>query len=112
MSGPVHMQGIRAATKKTKPVMVPINQIAAAGYPLRDYADVEKVQRMQRSIQAGKKMKPLRLTELTPENRGTYGVTDPSKKWYLNNGHHRLAAQALEGKKKVRAVSYLEGKRI
>lgn len=112
MSRPAHQQGVHDATKKLKPVVVQVSQIAATGYPLDKYADVEKVQRMQKSIRDGKKMKPVRLSELTPENRDLYGVTDPKKKWYLNNGHHRLAAQALEGVKAVRAVSYLHSKRI
>jgi len=107
-----HQQGVKVAVKKSKPIEVPINQIAAAGYPLHQYADVEKVQRMQRSIREGEKMKPVRLTPLTSENRDQYGVADPKKKWFLNNGHHRLAAQALEGVTRVRAVSYLKGKRI
>ena len=107
-----HQQGTHDATKKLKPVLVPVSQIASTGYPLKDYDGVEKVQRMQKSIRDGKKMKPIRVSELTPGNRDLYGVTDPKKKWYLNNGHHRLAAQALEGVKKVRAVSYLHSKRI
>lgn len=106
------MQGVHEATQKLKPVLIPVNEIASTGYPLKEYTDVGKVQRMQASIRDGKKMKPLRVSELTPENRDLYGVTDPKKKWYLNNGHHRLAAQALEGVKKVRAVTYLHSKRI
>lgn len=112
MSRPAHQIGVHIATKKLKPVLVRVNEIASTGYPLKDYDDVEKVQRMQQSIRGGKKMKPIRISELTPENRDLYGVSDPKKKWYLNNGHHRLAAQALEGVKKVRAVSYLHSKRI
>ncbi len=107
-----HQQGVHEATKKSKPIMIPVNEIASTGYPLHQYDDVEKVQRMQKSVRAGKKIKPIRVSELTPENRDLYGVTDPKKKWFLNNGHHRLAAQTLEGVKKVRAVSYLHGKRI
>ncbi len=106
------MQGVHEATKKLKPVLIPVNEIASTGYPLKEYTDVEKVQRMQASIRDGKKMKPLRVSELTPENRDLYGVADPNKKWYLNNGHHRLAAQALEGVEEVRAVAYLHSKRI
>ena len=112
MSRPAHLQGVHDATKKLSPVLIPVNEIASTGFPLTDYTDVAKVQRMQASIRDGKKMKPLRVSELTPENRDLYGVTDPKKKWYLNNGHHRLAAQALEGVKKVRAASYLHSKRI
>ena len=112
MNGPAHLQGVQVATKKLKPVLIPVNEIASTGFPLTDYSDVEKVQRMQESIRDGKKIKPVRVSELTPENRDLYGVADPKKKWYLNNGHHRLAAQALEGVKEVRAVSYLNSKRI
>ena len=112
MSGPAHQQGVKEATKKLTPVMISIREIASTGYPLQDYADVEKVQRMQNSIRRGEKMKPIRVSKLTPENRDLYGVRDLNKKWYLNNGHHRLAAQALEGVKKVRAVSFLHSKRI
>jgi hypothetical protein len=112
MTKTAHQQGVKVAVKKSKPIEVSVNQIAAAGYPLQQYADVEKVQRMRQSIRAGDRMKPVRLTPLTPENRDQYGVTDPNKKWFLNNGHHRLAAQALEGVKQIRAVSYMQGKRI
>jgi len=107
-----HQKKVHASTKKLTPIMVNVKDIAATGYPLRDYADVGKVQRMQESIRQGMKIKPIRLSELTPENRDLYGVTDPKKKYFLNNGHHRLAAQMLEGVKKVRAVSYLHSKRI
>jgi len=109
---PAHQQGVQVATKKLKPVLVPINEIASTGYPLTDYADMAKVQRMQASIRDGDKMKPIRISKLTPENRDLYGVADLNKKWYLNNGHHRLAAQALEGIKEIRAVPYLHSKRI
>ena len=112
MNCPAHQQGVQVATKKLKPVLIPVNEIASTGYPLTDYADMAKVQRMQAAIRDGDKMKPVRVSELTPANRDLYGVIDPKKKWYLNNGHHRLAAQALEGVKKVRAVPYLRSKRI
>jgi uncharacterized ParB-like nuclease family protein len=112
MSRPAHQQGVQVATKKPKPVLIPINEIASTGYPLEDYADMEKVQRMQAGIRDGQKIKPVRVSKLTPENRDLYGVTDPKKKYYLNNGHHRMAAQALEGVKKIRAVPFLHSKRI
>jgi hypothetical protein len=112
MNCPAHLQGVQDAIKKLEPILIPINEIASTSYPLSDYADMAKVQRMQTSIRDGEKMKPVRVSELTPENRDLYGVADLTKKWYLNNGHHRLAAQALEGIKKVRAVPYLHSKRI
>lgn len=111
-AGVAHQLGLRRATKKSKPDVIPVSKIAATGYPLEQYADVVKVQRMQNQLRSGKKLPPVRVTELTPELRDKYGVTDPSKKFYLNNGHHRLAAAMLEGKKQVRAVSYHEGKRL
>ena len=112
MNGPAHQQGIQVATKKSKPILIPVNEIASTGFPLSDYAAVEKVQRMQASIRDGEKMKPVRVSKLTPENRDLYGIADLTKKWYLNNGHHRMAAQALEGVKEIRAVPYMHSKRI
>lgn len=112
MSRPAHLQEVLAGTKKLKPVNIPISSIASTGFPFAQYADVAKVQRMQEKLQSGGKLPPVRVSELTPELRDLYGVTDPSKKWYLNNGHHRLAAQALEGRTVIRAVSYLHGKRL
>lgn len=105
-----HQAGTDAATQKAKPVHVAISKIASVGFPLHMYADVEKVQRMQKSIRKGEKIKPVRLTKLTPENRDRYGVTDQRKEFFLNNGHHRLAAAKLEGKRTVRAVPYQDGR--
>jgi hypothetical protein len=106
------MRGIKSATTKSKPVMIPVDQIASVGHPLDEYDDVEKVQRMKKKIERGGELPPVRVTPLTPELRDKCGITDPTKKFYLENGHHRLAASKLEGLKKVRAVSYHEGKRL
>ena len=105
-----HQSALLAATTKAPPVNIPISKIASVGFPLHQYKDVEKVQRMQKSIRRGEKIKPVRVTKLTPENRDKYGVTDESKEYFLNNGHHRLAAVKLEGGKTVRAVPYQDGR--
>ena len=107
-----HQELLRDRTKKSKPVKVKTDEIAATGYPLHEYADVEKVQRMQHELKKKGKLKPVRLVPLTPELREKYGVTDESKKFYLVNGHHRFAAAKLEGKKHVRAVDWKTGRRL
>src|SRR6266566_1268029 len=88
-----HQYGIMGATSKPEPFSCPINKIASNGFPLANYDNEEKVQRMRKKIQAGGELPPVRLSKLTPELRDKYGVTDPTKTHYLENGHHRLAAQ-------------------
>jgi hypothetical protein len=107
-----HQASLLTGVTKAKPVEIPVKDIASIGFPLKDYASVEKVQRMQRNLRKTGKLKPVRVVSLTPENRGTYGVTDPSKKFFLTNGHHRFAAAKLEGMTTIRAVDYFNGKRI
>lgn len=106
MKQAAHALGTLAATSRDPQTQVPIDSIATTGFPLEKYADVEKVQRMQRKLQKGKPLPPVKLTRLTPALRDKYGVRDPSKEFYLNGGHHRLAAQKLEGRESVNAVPY------
>ena len=107
-----HMHGIDVATSKPEPVMIPVDQIASTGYPLDKYEDVEKVKRMRAQLEAGEKLPPVRVTPLTSEMRDKCGIADPTKKFYLETGHHRLAASKLEGLKKISSISYHEGKRL
>lgn len=107
-----HQKGILSATTKQKPVKLPISEIASVGHPLGDYDDQEKVQRMRRQLRKGKKPPPIRVTPLTDALRDQYGITQPDKKFFLDNGHHRFAAAKLQGKKRIKAVSFHHGKRI
>ena len=107
-----HMHGVDAATSKPEPVMIPVDQIASTGLPLDAYKDVEKVQRMRAKLEAGGELPPIRVSPLTPELRDKCGITDPIKKFYLENGHHRFAASKLEGLTKISSVSYHNGKRL
>lgn len=109
---PAHQIGLDRGTTKPPPKMVPVDQVAKTGYPLTAYRDVEKVHRMLQSLRAGQKLKPVKLIKLTPEDRDKYGVVDPSKKYYLANGHHRFAATVLSGQKKVNAIDYSKSRRI
>lgn len=104
-----HQNKLLRVTAEPKPINIPINKIASVGYPLSEYADIEKVQRMQRSIKRGEPLKPVRVIKLTDELRDKYGVRDKSKTYFLNNGHHRFAAARLGGLKKVRAVLFADG---
>lgn len=112
MIGGAHSQLLLRDTAKSKPREIPIDSIASTGFPLHQYADVEKVQRMQRSYRKTGKLKPVRVVRLTPELRDKYGVTDPDKEFYMPNGHHRLAAAKLEGATKIRAVDAMTGRRL
>ena len=112
MTLPAHMLGVSTATTQPAPVMVPVDQIASVGHSLTDFVNVPKVQRMRRKLKAGGVLPPVCVTPLTPELRDRVGVDDLAKKYYLESGHHRLAASKLEGLKKVRAVSYHGGKRL
>ena len=86
MKPPAHQFATLDATSREAPMMVPTDSIASTGFPLEKYADVEKVQRMQRKLRKGKTLPPVRLTKLTPETRDKYGVRDPSKTFYLESG--------------------------
>jgi hypothetical protein len=112
MKMPAHMHGIDVATNKPEPVMIPVDQIASTGHTLDKYENVEKVKRMRAKLEAGGELPPIRVSPLTPELRDRCGIADPTKKFYLESGHHRLAASKLEGLKKISAVSYHEGKRL
>jgi uncharacterized ParB-like nuclease family protein len=102
-----HQQKLAAVTQWDTPTHIPISQIASTGFPLAAYAAVDKVQRMQSKLRRGGQLPPIRVTKLTtPELRDKYGVTDASKMYYLNSGHHRLAAAKLTGRKTVRAAPY------
>jgi hypothetical protein len=106
------MLGVDAAIDRPEPVMISVAQIASTGLPLDAYKNVEKVQRMRAKLEAGIPLPPVRVTALTPELRDKCGITDPTKKFYLESGHHRFAASKLEGMKKISAISYYNGKRI
>lgn len=96
-------QHIEAATKATDPVDIPVSKIAVVGYPLHEYADIQKVKRMQQDLRKGK-LKPVGVTKLTPELRDKYGVDDPNKDYYLASGHHRFAAVRLARRKTIPAI--------
>jgi uncharacterized ParB-like nuclease family protein len=106
MKGGAHAQLLLSSTESQAARSIPISQIASVGHPLTAYADVEKVQRMRARIRAGNPPPPVRIEKLTPEKRDTYGVSDPTKKYFLTNGHHRLAAAKLEGKRTIKAVDF------
>lgn len=109
---PTHSKGILSATTKSNPAHVSVDKIASVGHPLTAYADVKKIKHMRENIAKGKPLKPIKLSPLTPELRERHGIEDPTKKYFLENGHHRLAAAKLEGLKRVRAVDYHHGKRL
>lgn len=107
-----HQYGVMDATSKPEPRQVKISEIAATGENLSHYDDQEKVQRMKAQVKAGGTLPPVRLVKLTPELREKYDVQDPSKKYYLTNGHHRLAARKLLGDDTIDAIDFHTGKRL
>jgi len=107
-----HNGAIDEATIKSKPEKVKISDIDSVGHPMTAYADQEKIKRMRHQLRKGKHLPPVRLVVLNEALRDKYGIDDPTKKFYLENGHHRFAASKLEHKHHIRAVEYHKGKRL
>lgn len=107
-----HMQEFLKATERPDPHKVNISEIASTGEDMKKFCNQEKVQRMRQQLRSGNTLPPVRIVKLTPELREKYDVQDPSKKFYLTNGHHRLAANKAEGRTQIDAIDLHEGKRL